>query len=194
MSPQRYQEVSLNDLDHDAEPTPGHNQPTRFHWLRKLPLTPLLLAVLANLSLLIGYRTTIPSAHPSLSPPTPVFGIHSNHSTTCGDTPTTARAANCTFDILTYAWQAPACYDRALVEDFSNLITWEFFTNDVQDPKPLAAEVVLRGEQDVRAYWEFHVSHCRYMFRRLLRAVRVGGVVDGKLGGYGHVCSPFLAL
>lgn len=43
--------------------------------------------------------------------------------------------------------------------------------------------MVLRGERDVRAHWEFHVRHCRYMFRRLLRAVRGGGWWMGSWGG-----------
>ncbi len=191
MSPQAYQQVSLNDLNHNEEPALSHNQPKTTHWGKKLPLTTLLIALLATTSLLLGYLTTTPPPPPN--PPPTKFGTHPNQSSTCGTTPTTARTANCTFDILTFAWQSPPCYDHTLVEDFTAVITGEFFTDNIH-PEPLEAEVVLRGERDVRAHWEFHVRHCRYMFRRLLRAVRGGGVVDGKLGGYEHVCGFLFGL
>ena len=38
--------------------------------------------------------------------------------TNCGTSPEEARSRNCSFDILSFAWQTPECYDGELMRDF----------------------------------------------------------------------------
>lgn len=34
--------------------------------------------------------------------------------------------------------------------------------------------------------WEYHLVHCVYMWRKLHRAIEVGGIVDSYVGNYNH--------
>src|SRR4051794_39657381 len=48
--------------------------------------------------------------------------------TSCGSTPSKARSLGCHFDILSFAWQTPQCYDAELMDSFINFYNWTFYT------------------------------------------------------------------
>ncbi|KAM7184992.1 hypothetical protein V8F20_011976 [Naviculisporaceae sp. PSN 640] len=122
--------------------------------------------------------------------------------TSCGSTPAEARSRNCKFDILSFAWQTPECYDAQLMTDFldyprseshipitsPNSGRWKFYTAfrtiDQNDTVPL--EEALKGEKDLLVDWEFHVVHCTFMWRQMHRAFTVGGWIDSHLDSYAH--------
>lgn len=51
-------------------------------------------------------------------------------SRSCGDNSTTARERECSFDLITFAWQMPECYDAPLVHEFADWEPWKFWTDE----------------------------------------------------------------
>ena len=77
--------------------------------------------------------------------------------------------------------------------EFTTLRNWQFFTSlDATEYEPL--EVVMRGESDMITLWEFHVLHFFYMWKRMVRRVREGRRLDGKLGGWNHTVHCGMAM
>lgn len=108
----------------------------------------------------------------------------------CGSNPTEARARNCSFDILSFAWQTPECYDDQLMTEFLSYhiiddpAGWKFF----QEPEtnisvPLVA--VITGELDAFVTWRYHIVHCTFMWRQMHRAL-ARGWIDAHLNSYNH--------
>lgn len=106
--------------------------------------------------------------------------------TDCGTTPDEARDRGCHFDILSFAWQTPECYDRETSEAFlRHNGTWSYFSTrkgDVQVPEAVA----ISGEQMVLVTAGYHFTHCTYMWRQLHRAYSVLGYIDEHLGNWNH--------
>jgi hypothetical protein len=58
----------------------------------------------------------------------------------CGVTPTQARSNGCRFDVTSFSWLPPACYDDLLVANFLALEPWEWFSDPLGTrPVPLEA-------------------------------------------------------
>jgi hypothetical protein len=70
----------------------------------------------------------------------------------CGNDTTTARARGCSFDLISFAWQTPECYDSSLVADFVAWDTWEFYTEKYGNTT-VAQDVVLMGEESLWVTW-----------------------------------------
>jgi len=108
--------------------------------------------------------------------------------TQCGSSPSQAQNQGCLFDLLSFAWQPPACYDNRTIAEFMAFPSrpWEFFTDEA-DTAPIAPEdLSLNREEPVRVRWEFHVVHCMYMRRQMVRAVLDGRPLDSHVARYEH--------
>ena len=114
--------------------------------------------------------------------------------TTCGSSVEEALELGCSFDIMSYAYYPPSCWDPVLhnefVREYSQDWKWSTF-----DSEPLSTEEVLQGNHtNVLALEVWHKYHCLYEWRRLFRAVAFQRPLDEKLGNYGHAshCSKTL--
>ncbi|KAK2744336.1 hypothetical protein FQN55_006850 [Onygenales sp. PD_40] len=96
-----------------------------------------------------------------------------NSKTTCGTTPSQARAHGCHFNLLTYSWHHPHCFDeerhsRFLAHYRTSLTTWSTGAG-----KAVSAEEVRAGmHESLVTDWEFYLVHCLY-------------VLEGEGGGEG---------
>ena len=112
----------------------------------------------------------------------------------CGNTPTSARERGCLFDLISFTWQVPECYDASLVSAFASWDEWVFYTEaggNVTVPK----EVALRGERDLWVSWKYHIVHCTFTWRQMHRAYERGWI-DTHLRAYNHTlhCQDMILL
>jgi hypothetical protein len=66
----------------------------------------------------------------------------------CGNTPQVARQRGCSFDLISFAWQTPECYDSSLVSEFATWGKWSFYT-DKYGNVSVPQHVALVGEQSL---------------------------------------------
>lgn len=99
----------------------------------------------------------------------------------CGTTFEEAEAAGCKFDIMTFVYTPPACYDeeQALdaMDELSDLApsratgVWPWWRNENQtDPLPQTVEVL----SSIKPVWTnnvYHRAHCLYLWRVSHRAM-----------------------
>lgn len=114
---------------------------------------------------------------------------------TCGDTFEEAEAAGCKFDIMTFVYTPPACYDEEAaldaVDGDSELApsratgTWPWWRFENQtDPLPQTVEVL----SSIKPVWTnnvYHRAHCLYLWRVSHRAmIRVASSPPGGVWVY----------
>jgi len=122
--------------------------------------------------------------------PTPVDYSWSAVHSSCGTNPAEARARNCSFDILSFAWQTPECYDEPLLSDFLSYdltdgpTGWTFWTEPNRNVS-ISRETVMAGEIDAFVTWRYHIVHCTFMWRQMHRAFERGWI-DSHSRNYNH--------
>ena len=105
----------------------------------------------------------------------------------CGSTPAEAKQMGCLFDMFSFAYYAPPCYNKKLHDDFlakhRNEIQWM-----TMDYVPVSTEEVLEGiHTDLRPIsGQFHDLHCTYEWRRLVRALAEERPLDRKVSKFEH--------
>ena len=99
----------------------------------------------------------------------------------CGSTPIESRSRGCSFDLISFAWQMPLCYDEPLVSEFSTWDSWNFYTGNVT----VTQDVAMQGEQSLWVSWHYHMVHCTFMWRQMHRAYERGWI-DAHLRAYNH--------
>jgi len=102
----------------------------------------------------------------------------------CGDSPETARDRNCSFDLISFAWQTPECYDAELVSEFASWNNWTFYADD-KFTSPVSQMTALQGNQALFVKWDYHVVHCTFVWRQMHRAYERGWI-DCHLRNYHH--------
>ncbi|KAI0440080.1 hypothetical protein F4803DRAFT_578086 [Xylaria telfairii] len=107
----------------------------------------------------------------------------------CGSTPEEAIERGCKFDVISFCWQAPQCYDEELSQGFDELAVWEWFL-DAEKTQPLARQEVMTGTFDnLHVNWEYHLQHCTAMWLKMHRAI-VGphgkAAIDSYIGSIHH--------
>lgn len=117
-----------------------------------------------------------------------------DEATSCGSSVTEALNLGCSFDIMSYAYYPPSCWDSVLHNEFVHKYSqdWSWSTLDSES---LSTEEVLQGNHtEVLALELWHKYHCLYEWRRLIRAVAFRRPLDRKLGNFGHAshCSKTL--
>ncbi|KAI1310108.1 hypothetical protein F5Y03DRAFT_382804 [Xylaria venustula] len=107
----------------------------------------------------------------------------------CGSSPAEAVARGCQFDVISFCWLPDACYDAELSEEYRATHKLEWFV-DPEKEQPLSYEQIMTGEYTgVYVNWEYHVTHCTAMWKKLHRAIlgELGrGAIDGYIGTYEH--------
>ncbi|KAK4508508.1 hypothetical protein PRZ48_002247 [Zasmidium cellare] len=67
--------------------------------------------------------------------------------TSCGNNPATARSRGCSFDLLSFAWQTPECFDGDLMAEFASWDgDWNFYSDD-EYSTVVGQDIALRGER-----------------------------------------------
>ena len=130
----------------------------------------------------------ISSANASTSELTPTS------TSACGDTVTAAKAAGCTFDLLSHLWLPPQCLrDRnAEFMAYSGSRPWQYWSDaDGLHPIKLAEQLYGTG------YWSTekeHLAHCAFTLLRTSDYLRDGGRWERKVTSPGHFehCVRFL--
>jgi hypothetical protein len=84
----------------------------------------------------------------------------------CGHSPAEARTRGCSFDISSFAWLTPECYNDELTQDFISWSDWTWYTSEnSSDNTQLPFETAMLGEQDTFVDWRYHMVHCTFMWR-----------------------------
>ncbi|KAK2811167.1 hypothetical protein FQN50_002264 [Emmonsiellopsis sp. PD_5] len=128
---------------------------------------------------------TLPTTDLLTSQPTT---SNSNPKTTCGTTPSQARAHACHFNLLTFSWHHPTCFDeerhsRFLAHYRNSLTTW--VTGAGED---VAAEEVKAGlHESLVTDWGFYLVHCLYVLERGVGEGLKEGLKDGDEWGPGNL-------
>lgn len=105
--------------------------------------------------------------------------------TDCGGSPEEARNRGCKFDLLSFAWQTPECYDQELLQEFLDYDDWEYFTSK-EGNETATLEAARKGEQTLYATETYHFVHCTFMWMQMHRAYTVLGYIDNHLDAYNH--------
>ena len=111
----------------------------------------------------------------------------------CGDSPSSARHANCTFDIMSFSWLPAACDDAELTMEFSRVREWTWWLDTNRTTTIPFEEVALGFHHKLFVTREYHMFHCTYMWRKLHRGLLKAqendekrGIVDSYIGSYDH--------
>jgi hypothetical protein len=133
--------------------------------------------------LLCGIATGLSLAHAYyVSPP-----VSAEHVVHCGSTIEEAKQLGCHFDMYSFAYYPPACYNKAHHDDFLSIhrhdINWT-----LTDHTPIATSEVLAGIHMnlFTTTWNFHDLHCTYEWQRLIRALAEKRPLDKKLSQNTH--------
>jgi len=78
------------------------------------------------------------TSHPSLSSPSSFSLLSSSPPTTAPSNdlyimrlhPSEARSRNCSFDLISFAWQLPPCYDAPLIAEFQSWSNWTLYNTN----------------------------------------------------------------
>ncbi|KAK5658511.1 hypothetical protein OQA88_1903 [Cercophora sp. LCS_1] len=109
----------------------------------------------------------------------------------CGTTPSEARAKGCKFDVNSFSWLPPDCYDEGLSDDVDARNAWTWWL-DENGTIPLSHDEAAKGEtKEVYVNWKDHLKHCTVMWRRMHRVLlkleeKGRGGIDSYLDRYHH--------
>ncbi|OKL57306.1 hypothetical protein UA08_07391 [Talaromyces atroroseus] len=112
----------------------------------------------------------------------------------CGNSPEEASRNGCRFDVISFSWLPPACFDAQLVDDFLATSKWQWYKDSETNTTIPVAEVYQGQHELLYVSWDYHFSHCTYMWAKLHRAVLYGYPIDGYIGNIHHTahCSDLL--
>lgn len=107
----------------------------------------------------------------------------------CRKTADEARAHGCVFDVISFCWLHPRCYDSELSERFNHTRQWEWFL-DPNRTQPLTHQEIITGEYtDLFVNWEYHLLHCTAMWEKMHRALLQPDekkAIDSYISSYDH--------
>ncbi|KAF2451772.1 hypothetical protein P171DRAFT_426231 [Karstenula rhodostoma CBS 690.94] len=110
----------------------------------------------------------------------------------CGTSIEEARALGCQFDVMSFTWSHPSCFDRPLMDDFLALKNWTWWLRNSTSPDssgdtPLSIEDITTGQYtELHVTWDYHLHHCTYMWRKMHRAILNNKPLDGYIGNWAH--------
>jgi hypothetical protein len=83
----------------------------------------------------------------------------------CGSTPSDARSRGCQFDVMSFTWSLPECFDAELMDDFLGHTDWHWY---MEDGTEVAQADVLVGDYPyLFVNMEYHMVHCTVSSRFL---------------------------
>ncbi|KAL5358892.1 hypothetical protein BJX96DRAFT_147421 [Aspergillus floccosus] len=174
--------ISLPKEDHDlpdAEELPQPRQaPNRWRATS--------IFAVATISLCLGVAAFVLTDYTlspkTLSKPQLQFQFH------CGSTPAEARAAGCHFDMTTFTWVPPACFDEGLMNELLGLRNWTWH-RDAEGKHPVDEAFARSGDYEfLYTSMRYHVMHCVYVMKKLHRSLLSGDVrhIDGYMASTHH--------
>ena len=104
----------------------------------------------------------------------------------CGGLSPEEREQLCKFDIMSFSWLPPPCFDQELVDEFNAIKEWGYWEHKFGAGGRVSYEEANRGLRDLFVSWDHHKHHCFFMVKKLHRAVVSGRPVDSYVGNYGH--------
>ncbi|RAL63401.1 hypothetical protein DID88_003825 [Monilinia fructigena] len=114
----------------------------------------------------------------------------------CGSTPAEAQAKGCVWDLMSFSWTHPACYNKNISDEFLDKYgPFTFHANInkkpgyelTQDELPYVRSVT--PETKVPMVWaqeHYHTAHCAYIMKLLHIAAMSGHLVTNEGIGMGH--------
>ncbi|KAJ0109996.1 hypothetical protein J7T55_014798 [Diaporthe amygdali] len=110
----------------------------------------------------------------------------------CGSSASDARRLGCRFDIMSFSWLPPNCFDEELSHDFDTIQPWQWFADAAGTQEIPKSEVLMGEAKSLFVSFQYHRTHCVFMWRKLHRALGAKGMVDSYIGGYNHTvhCIP----
>ncbi|KUI68148.1 hypothetical protein VM1G_03641 [Cytospora mali] len=104
----------------------------------------------------------------------------------CGNSTAEAQAAGCKFDILSYTWVQPACFDQELMYEFLGRANWRWYP-DEETVQELTVNEVANGQREyVYVTWEYYMTHCTYMWKKMHRSLMTSRSLDSYIFDYRH--------
>lgn len=154
-------EIPDADDEKDAEQQqlapPGHSHPAaRTRTPASASIVPLAAAMTAVLFLFLFVFAPRPWLQQSERRPDQIryYG--------CGNSTHDASAAGCKFDVMSYTWVHPRCFDQELMYDFLGSSEWTWYGSD-DGTQPLGLNEVARGQREyVYVTWKYYTTHCTY--------------------------------
>ncbi|KAK5994537.1 hypothetical protein PT974_05015 [Cladobotryum mycophilum] len=104
----------------------------------------------------------------------------------CGNSPTEAMEAGCRFDLMSFTWSRPQCFDGELVDEFLALQNWTWWLDAYGNQEVPLETVALGVYSPLFVTWEYHLFHCTYMWRKMHRAVLNGAPLDSYVLNLDH--------
>ncbi|TVY27467.1 hypothetical protein LHYA1_G003187 [Lachnellula hyalina] len=106
----------------------------------------------------------------------------------CGGTPAEAKDRGCVWDLMSFSWTHPACYNKNESETFlAEYGPWKWYEN--VDNKP-GAEVLDESDLPYMSMvWtqeHYHIAHCTYILKLLHLAAMSGHLVTDEGIGMFH--------
>lgn len=81
---------------------------------------------------------------------------------TCGNSTQDATEAGCRFDVMSYTWVHPNCFDQELMYDFLGQSDWHWYL-DEDSEQALTLDEVTKGQHEyVYVTWKYYITHCTY--------------------------------
>lgn len=98
----------------------------------------------------------------------------------CGTSTFSAREMGCNFDIMSFSWLPPACFDEQLMQDFLDHENgpWIWYHDQNRTQQAEREFVLLGNYPQLYVEWDYHMAHCAFMWRKMHRAVLEGRPLD----------------
>jgi hypothetical protein len=123
-----------------------------------------------------------PTHHHAASAPLPTSVSTAEPKQDCGGTVESARAANCSFDLLSNSWLPTSCYDSETDLEFRSWIAhpnrthgaWPYFTSKTLSHSTRILDVEELSSTNGVWLWstqEQHLGHCIFWAKRVHRAL-----------------------
>lgn len=126
----------------------------------------------------------------------------SSHPCSCGDSVAEAISLNCKFDSLAAAWLPPKCRDEELTAKFDISGpgpngAWSYFSSPEGTKELNTEEIGLYADSPGKLYWathEWHLMHCFFYWRKLVRSRFTGVIVEPRYDNEAHAVHCSMAL
>jgi hypothetical protein len=148
----------------------------------------IVLLVLAN-TITLGFlgafpKSSLPPPHTHITHSSPSKAVSpAKQNPSCGSTVSSARASNCSFDLLSNSWIPTTCYDSETDMEFRSWITnanrthgaWPYFTSKSLSPSTHIHDEATLSSMPGVWLWstqEQHIGHCIFWAKRVHRTLQ----------------------
>ncbi|TQS32735.1 hypothetical protein Golomagni_06943 [Golovinomyces magnicellulatus] len=104
----------------------------------------------------------------------------------CGDTPESAIRNGCKFDIMSFAWSRPECFDAELMEEFLSRYNWTWWRDPAGQHAVSFRDVSAGQNPELFVSWEYHKAHCTFMWKKMHKAILHQKPLDSYIGNLHH--------